>query len=111
LFRRPNVTCLAILVATTQKQHDLLLTPDQVKPISRPVIDPQFAYAATNRFHIAKIATLQPPDPHKNMLLCLPVAHTFKPLLKSLGLVNAYHTFHIRDILEFGKGIADIQGG
>ena len=71
-----------------------------IDAVSRPMVDPQFANALTNRLYVTKKPALQSPDPNEDMLLRPPVAQPIKPRLKNQCLGYDYHASHIRDVLS-----------
>jgi hypothetical protein len=68
-----DVPVLSPLVAAAEKDDGLRAAPNEIDPISRAVVDPQFAHSFAERLRVAKQTKLMTPDSSGNSNPRMPV--------------------------------------
>jgi hypothetical protein len=84
--RSSYVAIMSPLVASSQKDDDVVSLPFEVHSISRSVVDAKFADAATNGFRVADQPERQSIQAHLNTGTCLFVTQATEPLGKDRRL-------------------------
>ena len=91
LLRSCYVSLLTRFIAATEKDHHFATTDHVVDTVSLSYVDSEFAYPATNRAVVAKVAIFDTLNAGQDCGFGLQVAQSFEPLLKELG-VDEFHT-------------------
>lgn len=81
-----------MFVATGQQFDQRFASPDEIDPISRPVIDAKLRHAFADRLRISGIAERQTVDARLDSRFCSSIAQIPKPGCKCLSLANLDHS-------------------
>lgn len=86
-----NIRVLRPFAATCKQQNQQVSLLLQINPITRSVIDAQFADTFANRFHISEVAQRETADADLNASPSLLIAQFTKPVGEDFGLANLDH--------------------
>lgn len=100
-----NVDVLPLLGTAAEQQNDALAMPREVDPISRPMMNAQFADAIAKAFDIAHVAQGEPLDTYVNVSDGAIVLQAIEPARKFQGLSNFQHVCNLVHNEEAVKGL------
>jgi hypothetical protein len=98
-----NILGLGRLVATRKQDDVQVFLPDEVDPVSRPVIDTQLENAFAGRLYISRISKLETADTNVDAHLCRPIAKLIKPLCVAGRLTDFKHASTVSHGIQLGK--------
>ena len=81
-FRASDIALLRVFVAAANQNDDLCSAPNKIEPVSRPIVDAQFADAVANRLYVTEQARLQSNDSLRDPPPGVGVAKSGKPFLE-----------------------------
>ena len=86
-----NVPPLAGLVATAQQHNYVCAPPNEVEPVSRPVMNPHLEDAIAYRVYIAEMSRSGSYQPDSDPILCPQVTEAVHPIPEGFALEYRDH--------------------
>jgi hypothetical protein len=93
LLGGPDVFVLGPLVATAEQDNHGVALLNEVNAIPWPLVDPQFADAFANRFHIAQVAEFETADAGGDPSNGIRIFERPEPIHKSVCLADLEHVY------------------
>jgi hypothetical protein len=88
---RFDVPLLGTLVATAQKNNQLLSALHEVDPVTRALVNSHFTDTITNGLNVTRVAKLKTVDPSCDLGSCAGICQSEQPFREGTGLANFHH--------------------